>query len=205
MKDVDILPTAKAGDSGINNRCCQRQSDAVSTTGRCPFPVNIRGRVLVTVMGRITAIARPHAVSEGDMGIESATDAAQFCGRKPGIDMRHDRPCFRRNMMQDINKRGEAQIRDLATPERLHAAQVQRLQTDMVILLTQLVGEIPVEALPEMRGPTMHTGQMPLSLVAIVGTPFTLRESWRLAWAMCRSPCLNGCGARISVPSLPTR
>ena len=54
-----ILGSTTAADRG--------QADAVSTTGRCPFPVNIRGRVVVSVVRGSTSLAGPDAVSEGDM------------------------------------------------------------------------------------------------------------------------------------------
>ena len=105
------------------------------------------------------------------MVVHMATDATEFCGRKPRIDMIDHGPRFRGDMVQDINKRGEPQIRDLAAPQRFHATQVQGLQGDVVILLTQLPGQVPVEALAEMGHTAMHTGQMLPSFAAIVG-PF---------------------------------
>ena len=137
--------------------------------GRRPFPVDIDGRVVVPAMDSATR-TRPHAVSEGNEGIEVATDMTQFRTGKPGINMLYQRASFIGDVMENSDIAGKTQIGDFATPQRLHATQVQRFQADDVIGLTQLASFSPVEGFPHMGYAAMETGQMGLGFGPIVRT-----------------------------------
>src|ERR1043166_6339136 len=106
---------------------CRNQADMASSKGRCPFPENVDGRVVVTLMGHSTGTS-PHTVPQGDERIEGAADMTELAGWKPGVDMVHHRASLRSDLMQDADEIAKAQIRDFAPPQGFHALQVERFE-----------------------------------------------------------------------------
>ena len=103
MLPIDILPPAKPGGIlGSTTAADQSQSDAVSTTGRCPFSIHIDRRVVVTVMHRTTGMTRPQAIAERDGVIDDTTHRTELRRREPWIDVMDHGPRFRGDMMQDV-------------------------------------------------------------------------------------------------------
>src|SRR5713101_357662 len=156
------------GILGSTTHASRSQSDRVFSTGRCPFPKNIGRRVVVPAVRGPTPCAGPDAITQRDMVVDMATSRAQFGGRKPGIKMMHNRPCFRRDMMQHLHKCTKAQIGDLATPPGFHTLEIERLEGQVVILCTEIVCQVPVERVSHMGHTFMHTGQMPLCPSAVL-------------------------------------
>ena len=130
-----------------------------SSKGRCPFPENVDGRVVVALVGHATRTG-PDAVAQGDARIAGAADMTALTGRKPRVDVVHDGPSLRRHMMQPLDEVPKAQIRHLAAPQGFHASEIQRLQHDAVILRAELMRQIPMKRLTHMGHALMHTRQM---------------------------------------------
>jgi hypothetical protein len=140
-----------------------------SSTGRCPFPINIRGRVLVSAVHRTALLTGPDTITQHDMVVHMATDRAQLGGGKPRVNVVYHRTQFGRDMMQDLNERAEAKIRNLAAPQGFHPLEIERLQRDMVVLGAQRAGKIPMKRFPYMGHTAMHTSKMSLRFLTIVG------------------------------------
>ena len=113
--------------------------------GRCPFPIDVDGRVVVALVRGPTG-AGPDAVAQGDEQIEASADMAALTGRKPGVDVMHDGAGFLRHIMEPLDKRAEAQVRHFAAPQGLHAVEGQGSQHNAVVLLAELVRQFPEEA-----------------------------------------------------------
>ena len=136
---------------------------------RRPFSENVHCRVDVTLVCHATVVARPHAVSQGEVLIDTPADRAQFCGGEPRIDVRHQCPHLGRDVMQHAEETGTAQVRDFPPPQGLHPLQVQGLQGDAVLLSAELVRQLPVERLPLAGNTPLHTVKMPSGLPAVAG------------------------------------
>src|SRR5262245_36950714 len=94
----------------------------------------------------------------------------QLRGRKPAVDMMDMAAMPERYLVQDVDKASKAQIRDLAAPERRHAAQFKVFQVDRVIPGTQLMRQLPVPVLPLVGNIGMRLGQTLPSETAMART-----------------------------------
>ncbi len=74
------------------------QSDMASSKGRCPFPENVDGRVVIALMGHTTRTG-PDTVAQGDACIAGAADMTKLTGGKPRVDMVHDGASLRSHLM----------------------------------------------------------------------------------------------------------
>ena len=70
------------------------------------FPVNIVGRVEITLMGHPT-LTRPDTVPQGDAGIEGATDMTEFGGREKAVDVMYLRIGLLGCRVQNMHKLGQ--------------------------------------------------------------------------------------------------
>jgi len=147
-----------------------------SSTGGCPLPVDIGGRVVVSAVRRATPFAGPHAIPQGDMVIDMPTDRAQLRRGKPRVDMMDHRPGLRGDVMQDLHKRPKAQIGNFAAPQGFHALKVQCYQGDVDVRSTECRGQIPVEGMAEMSDPFVHTGKVLLGTAAVVRALALVRQ-----------------------------
>ena len=115
-----------------------------SSKGRCPFPENVDGRVMVALVGHATRTG-PDAVAQGDARMKGAADMTALTGRKPWVDMVYDRPSLHSHVMQHLDEVPKAQIRHLAAPQGFHALEGEGFQHDAVIPCAELMRQIPME------------------------------------------------------------
>lgn len=137
---------------------------------RCPFSVDIDGGVQVALMRDAADSTGPDPITEREMLGDVMTRGTPFGAGTPAAHMLYQHARLRGHMVQNGDKAGKAQVRYLAAPQRFHAPQVQGFQGNHVILLTQLVGQLPVKPLADMGGVAVDTRQVPPGLVPIVLT-----------------------------------
>jgi hypothetical protein len=87
--------------------------------------VSIDRGVAVSVVGG-TAGTSPDTITQGDEHVERATDMTQLGRWKEAVDVMDVRSQLLRRVVQDGDEAGKAQVRDLASPHRLHALQGER-------------------------------------------------------------------------------
>jgi hypothetical protein len=90
------------------------------------------------------------------------SDRVQFRRGKPVVNVMHTRSSLRGDMRQDLQECAKTQVRDFAPPQGLHAMEVQRLQDDRILSLTELMRQVPMERLAQMSYPPIDTGQIGL-------------------------------------------
>jgi len=111
-------------------------------------------------MGGATALTGPHAITQGYVLVGVATHRTQFRRRKPRVDMIDHRAKLRGDMMQGLHEAAKAQIRDFAAPQGFHSLKIERFQGDVVVLLAQIAGQLPLKGLAHRGDTTMHSRQM---------------------------------------------
>jgi len=146
------------------------------STGRCPCLVDIDGGVEIAPVGRPALGAHPDPISQGDGMVYLPTHMTALRRGKPAIDMLDHRASGVRHLVQDVHEAGKPQVGDFAAPQRFHALEGERLQTDRVVLGAQLVGQRPVKRLPHMGHPSVDTGQMGCGLAPVVGALVLARQ-----------------------------
>ena len=127
-------------DSGSQTHAGVRQSDRVSSRGRCPCLVDIDRGVEIALVHSVTVDTGPDAIPQRDGIVEMPADMTTFGGREPLVDVLHNRATLLCRVVQDAHKTGKAQVRHFAAPQRFHPLEIERLQPYSVILLAQLAG-----------------------------------------------------------------
>ena len=91
--------------------------------------------------------------------VHVSTQMTAFGGGKETVDMMDVRPVFLCGLVQDLDKAPKAQIGDFPAPHGRHAAQLQVLKIDRVVLLAQRMGQVPMPGRALMGNPPMDLCQ----------------------------------------------
>ena len=134
---------------------------------------NIDRGVYIPVVSCATR-AIPKTILEIKVFLDGATVVTGLRGRIPAVNLDNGTAIQESFVLQNLDKLTEGEIRDLATPELLHAFEIQVFDTDDRILKSQRPG-----GLKEPVGPTIYDVLM--HILKFVTRPFAVLRSLILA------------------------